>query len=383
MSIKAESLDFGLTIDQNTILSLKKVTSTVTSPVYLELNMKHKELSAVFEVPIMDWRAEKLGIQVPKTRIPNGMEEFKFKIPLTEVVEISESPIENDCFALAFTPLVPPSFFKRVHNVQASALLKLWTDQDAWSRQTDVVYNLNSLKKAPLTLKNPDAALDLGRWTTYRFIFSRSKNEMRTYQKLRSALQDYNVKIIPCPSLQLASGGRPPVWEHIVEPLDQNSQVNAALQELVHAEWVSYLSFRVRYQLEVCISVGCFNEYNLDRRFIEKLAEMEPNSAQDLLEFVATEKKRIFEPMSIFDLTLSSGATSSTRIPDYCVVVRSATVTPTTIRFHTPSIETSNRVIRQYSEYADRFLRVRFRDEQSEVRLYIAPYNFLANSLPE
>ena len=94
---------------------------------------------------------------------------------------------------------------------------------------------------------------------------------------------------------------------------------------------------------------------------------MEPSTAQGLLEFIANQKKRVFKPMSIYDLKAISGTTSSAKIPDYCVMVRSVTVTPTTIRFHTPTVETSNRVIRHYSEHADRFLRVRFTDEQSEV----------------
>lgn len=39
------------------------------------------------------------------------------------------------------------------------------------------------------------------------------------------------------------------------------------------------------------------------------------------------------------------------------------------VYFQTPVPETSNRVIRQYSQYADRFLRVRFTEEKTEVLL--------------
>jgi len=37
------------------------------------------------------------------------------------------------------------------------------------------------------------------------------------------------------------------------------------------------------------------------------------------------------------------------------------------IYFGTPYVETSNRVLRQYAEHADRFLRVRFTDEKFQV----------------
>ena len=375
--MKAESLDFGLLVGENTMLGMKKVASTMTAPIYLELNMKYKEIRAGFKVPIVDWRAEKPGVRIPKMGTLNREEDFKFSIPLTDVTEIHESPVGNDHFAVCFTPLVPPRFFKRLEELESSALTRSWTAQDAWYRQTDVIYNPNSLKRAKLTLKKPHATLDLGRWTTYRFIFSRSKMDMSIYRKMYSALEDFNVKVTLRPDFVLTTDEMRPVWGYIDRPADQSSHVQAALQELVQATQLSHFPFPARYQLEVCISLGCFTEFNLDRKFVEMLAAMDSKSALDLLELIAAEKKTIFKPASIFDLRSISGATSSAKIPDYCALVRSATVTPTTIRFHTPSVETSNRIIRQYSEHADRFLRVRFRDEQSEVSPHVTPNMFL------
>ena len=126
------------------------------------------------------------------------------------------------------------------------------------------------------------------------------------------------------------------------------------------------LSFDVLYQLQVCISQGIFDEHTFEPAFGRKLSSMRPSAARGLLEFVAGQKNRIFDPMSIFDL-LSSVPAFSGAIPSYCALVRSVIVTPTTLRFNTPTVETSNRILRQYPRFADRFIRVRFTEERSGV----------------
>ncbi|KAK5700238.1 hypothetical protein LTS12_028438, partial [Elasticomyces elasticus] len=67
--------------------------------------------------------------------------------------------------------------------------------------------------------------------------------------------------------------------------------------------------------------------------------------------------------MEIFDLKFVKGVTNA-KIPSYCCYMRSARITPSTVYYSTPSVDISNRVIRYFIEYADRFLRVRFTDEK-------------------
>ena len=95
--------------------------------------------------------------------------------------------------------------------------------------------------------------------------------------------------------------------------------------------------------------------------------DMNIKQAQDLLVYIANHGNRIYDPMLLIQATNGEGWLSRTHIPSYCAYIRSATVTPTTVYFQTPVAETSNRVIRQYSQYADRFLRVRFTEEKTEV----------------
>lgn len=128
------------------------------------------------------------------------------------------------------------------------------------------------------------------------------------------------------------------------------------------------MAFEVRYQLEVCLSQGFLNEHNLSEEFVRTLMNMSVKQARDFLEYIANHGNRIYDPLVLIQAFNGQGLLSRSKIPSYCAYIRSATVTPTTVYFQTPVAETSNRVIRQYSQYADRFLRVRFTEEKTEVR---------------
>ncbi len=181
---------------------------------------------------------------------------------------------------------------------------------------------------------------------------------------MRQAFCDYNIDIVPFPGFSMTGQRQPSVWEFINKPILTRRKTKHGLDELTQEVG---LAFRVRYQLEVCISHGFLNEHNLGRDFVTRLAKMKTDEARDVLEYVANHGRRIFDPMTLFTIKVSEGSALRAKIPHYCVYIRSATVTPTTVYIHTPLAETSNRVLRKYADHADRFLRVRFLDERSEV----------------
>ena len=181
--------------------------------------------------------------------------------------------------------------------------------------------------------------------------------------------QDFNVEVqenIDFTILEPASIA-PTVWRWINPPSSHPSKPTTLLQDLAENEYI-YLPFAVRYQLEVCLSHGFLNEYTMGKDFATRLADLGEQKARDLLEHVASEKMVYYDPMKIFELPFYKGSTQA-RIPKYCVYMRSARVTPSTVYFNTPSVDISNRVIRHYIEYADRFLRVTFTDEKYEGRI--------------
>lgn len=192
-------------------------------------------------------------------------------------------------------------------------------------------------------------------------------NEIQRFNHISDAFRDHNIEIKEFAGFNLATKRGLAVWEYIDKPLMKKKKISHALDELMIENTAPALTFPVRYQLEVCISQGCLNEYNMSHEFVSKLIQMDETKAQDVLEYVASQKKRIYDPMEIFDFKVINGLASRPQIPHYCAYVRSATITPSTVYYNTPTVETSNRIIRRYSEHADRFLRVRFTDEKFEV----------------
>lgn len=197
-------------------------------------------------------------------------------------------------------------------------------------------------------------------------MFEKSNNTTDLFGSVRQALLNYNIKILSLDHLDLPEQLTAPVWEFLDKPFVRQHGLRADIIEL-NGERESPLIFQARYQLEVCISNGYLNEYKLSKEFVSRLKTMKASEAQDLLEYVANQGKRVFNPMSLFNIRVADGASLRAKVPHYCVYIRSATVTPTTVYFQTPIAETSNRVIRKYSHHADRFLQVRFTEEKTYV----------------
>jgi len=186
---------------------------------------------------------------------------------------------------------------------------------------------------------------------------------------MKQALQDFNIEIETIKNLTKERSRPAELWPLIDPPISQNASSDLIYLQSNNA---IILPFEVRYQLEVCISHELLNEYNIDAPFIKKLAEIStvnPERARNILEWVAKEDQRIYEPMTLFDNESAMSASFKTEIPHYCAYSRKATITPTAIYFCSPTVETTNRVLRHYArENADgRFLRVQFTDEQEEV----------------
>jgi RNA-dependent RNA polymerase len=208
----------------------------------------------------------------------------------------------------------------------------------------------------------------LGRWNTFRITYPETltKKDEERFELFCNILKDYNIAIENTTRFSVLDQTQerpPPIWRWIdFADLQASKKIVSSVEELGDESYV-HLPFPVRYQLEVCLSHNYLSEFTMTREFAVTLFELGESEAVKLLEYVATKKEVYHDPMKIFDLKFVKGSTRA-KIPSYCCYMRSARITPTTIYYNTPSVDISNRVIRYYIEYADRFLRVRFTDEK-------------------
>jgi RNA-dependent RNA polymerase len=143
-----------------------------------------------------------------------------------------------------------------------------------------------------------------------------------------------------------------------LEPSSQGSVFDELSAGQIH------LNFPVRYQLAACLSNGLLVAHNITNVFLENLATLDPRRAVHLLERVVDKQQVYYNPMDIFNIRIKGSLEK--KVPSYCVLQRSAIITPTMIHVASPIMETSNRITRKYAADADRFIRVKFSDEKTE-----------------
>jgi RNA-dependent RNA polymerase len=195
-------------------------------------------------------------------------------------------------------------------------------------------------------------------------MFKKNIDEDSTFFKMKNAFQDYNITMTDSAEIKIMARQPANVWSLIDPP-----ETPLTKHWFEDNRATSYrLSFEVRYQLEVCISNGYLNEYNITKEFVDKLSKFESKKGRSILEYVAEQEIRWYDPMLIFSDEAAMEYSPSSKIPNYCAYSRKATITPSTMYFNSPTVETTNRVIRQYAAFGDRFLRVQFTDEKAEVR---------------
>lgn len=105
------------------------------------------------------------------------------------------------------------------------------------------------------------------------------------------------------------------------------------------------------------------NEYTISKAFIDRVISLPPATACGILDTIAAGRKYIPDPMQYLATaeTTYKGAyriDSDRDLPAYCKRIQRCHITPTAFLLMTPSIDVTNRVIRHFIRYLDRFLRV-------------------------
>ncbi|OJD12726.1 hypothetical protein AJ78_06725 [Emergomyces pasteurianus Ep9510] len=359
----ALSVDFGSMVGGRSFLQLRSLVSNRSGAVRLVLDVTHRELCIYANVPNLSAKSDNSH--------PNAIP-YRFRIRFSQLTSIWQTSSSQKVSLVI--PLDSPTICHQqitsLKNEHFPSNENVWNSQDTWLRQTDIVHYPERVVRMPVNLRNQNSFINFGRWTTFRLDFH--ENTLRDgnkFQTFKNVLRDFNIKIQETDDFQVLKKAEPvtTVWKWIDTPSTHKSTPLSSLEDLEEDEYTP-LPFPVRYQLEVCLSNQYLNEYTIDEKFVDGLAALGEKKAKELLEHVATNRTVYYDPMEIFKIPFPNGV--SGRIPEHCCFVRNAEVTPSTIYYGIPSIDTSNRVFRYYREYADRFLRVRFCDEKFLGRIY-------------
>lgn len=358
LALTGNYLAIGFLKDTDTMLAKRTIKAvTQVFPPRLVVNLRRQQIDIHF------------GLRLGGKAGQNG-HSFLFRIPFTELHSIAES---RDSYGTHLTiPFeTPPLAFRKVLNVLETHHDKIdqWDERQTWYRQTSIESDPKVAAGRRAQLRNDDIFIDVGRWLCYRFVCSPESEPF--VQQLRVVLAKHNISIHQR-SVQCTNAKDRSQWDWLDSSFNSGAEAATSSFDLFNSTTV-HLPFTVQYQLEACISQGCLHESNITTAWLEQLLAQDKGLYKDahdpkypratkLLERVLESKQRFYDPMQILQFGQQVSLVQK-HIPSYCTLVRSATVTPTTIYFNSPSVDTSNRVIRKFREHEDRFLRVKFRDE--------------------
>ncbi|KAL4922233.1 RNA dependent RNA polymerase-domain-containing protein [Aspergillus aurantiobrunneus] len=355
------SLDIGVLVNETTMMPMRTVGLSTNGSASLVLNLRRKDLLIYFELAI------------PNTAGRLAQQEYRLRVPFSQLDRFFQTQNRSTGGISHFTFLSsPPIYHRRIRNIENTFIEETsWRESDTWYRQAHIVHNPQGLATLPVSLRRQNPIIDIGRWNAFRINYPSNCDDKGRFSFFCGILSDYNLVVEETDRFALfdSTKERPtPIWKWIdLDPKASGSSYTA-LQDLIDPTHI-HLPFAVRYQLEVCISHGFLSEFNMDREFVLKLAEMGEVQARKLLEHVALQKKTYHNPMEIFDIKFVKGVITG-KIPSYCCHMRSARITPSTVYYNVPSVDISNRVIRHYINLADSFLRVRFTDEKQFGRIH-------------
>ncbi|RCI17473.1 hypothetical protein L249_2928 [Ophiocordyceps polyrhachis-furcata BCC 54312] len=359
ISMGFKELQFGTMVGPTAMAVSKSNTST---DMKLQLDKWSNQLTAYFTVPAEagDW---------------TGMRQFRFKVPVSQISKTYEAVAADGTVSWVLPLPRPPRYFWKMDDVESTFFSGEtgWNDEKTWFRATNVLSDLDAAMLHPVAIHNNMADpeyIDIGSWTTFHFVLSdqtSSRKEKDTWVQLRSSLENLNVTVVHTNDFSFRPAGKT-MWDFFDhQPATSNGHASALME--MAASPVVHLPFEVRYQLEVCVSRGILNENTVTAEFLQTLAGLKPADAARRLEFLADQKEQVFDPIrALLDSDASSYLPKS-RLPHYCALMRKAVITPTSVRYSSPTVETSNRVLRKYNHMQDRFLRIQFLDEEEQKRI--------------
>lgn len=143
------------------MMSMYSVHSAPQAEIHFRQNMRYQELVVEFNIKIQDPRPVQNGSVHGNY---NRNEILRFNIPFSQLQVIYHVQDDKEKLALVISSETPPTYFRKWNEVNAHEEgANHWSQNDAWYRQTDIVYNPACLKSEPVTLKKTISIIDIGK----------------------------------------------------------------------------------------------------------------------------------------------------------------------------------------------------------------------------
>ncbi|TMW91312.1 hypothetical protein EJD97_014500 [Solanum chilense] len=262
---------------------------------------------------------------------------FKIQFLTREINEIKECK-DFASFVILLQLASSPLVFYRTadDDVEESVAFDLLDDDDQWIRTTDITCNGA-----------------IGRFNTYR-ISIRPRNGLN-FAKANNYFRDSRVPVVePC-NQRLRVRNEPNFGVPMPEPF-------------FCIQYHDGISFKVLFLVNAVLHKGIINQHQMTNDFFTLLNKHQEGINVAALKHIFSFKRPVNDAVKKLEhiqtwLWNKLNFLKSTEESDDVVEVRRLVITPTKAYCLPPTVELSNRVLRNYKHDADRFLRVTFMDE--------------------
>ena len=159
----AASLNFGVMLDQAAMMTMCTAQPTPNTKITFRQDMLRREITVEFPMEIRDARENQKTAKGSQVGKYNRTDCFRFHIPFSRLRQIHQIQSRADQMVLLITLETPPNYYKQIDSDHSHDNGRFWKDNDAWYRQTDVVYAPHYLRDKPLTLQKTRPIIDLGK----------------------------------------------------------------------------------------------------------------------------------------------------------------------------------------------------------------------------
>ena len=148
--------------DPITMMSMFTAFASPHKPIQFRQSMLHREIVVEFELDLIDPR---LPGTHPKVGKHDRAETIRFSIPFRQLEVIHQVQVDRNRVVLLMSLDQPPRFFRKVDELGTHEENgRYWSQNDAWFRQTDIIYDPKTLRSSPLTLKKTKPVIDIGKY---------------------------------------------------------------------------------------------------------------------------------------------------------------------------------------------------------------------------
>ena len=168
MKMIPTALHFGLMVDPYSMMQMQTMKSIPGHEFSFVVDLRRNRIVVYFTVEFVDPRS--LGNTSFRSNASisehDRKNRYMIEIPFSQLNTIRQTDLSNNMASLIISLESPPAFYRRREALESSHSeeILVWTEFDAWFRQTDIIYDPYMLTTSIVTTNKDNPVIDIGNY---------------------------------------------------------------------------------------------------------------------------------------------------------------------------------------------------------------------------